>query len=205
APPAPNVGPFTATQATQGKEVYAKACAPCHGATLAGSSGPPLAGKAFEASWSHPQVTLDDLLFIQRTTMPPRASKSVSPEDHAAVFGYVLEMNGYTAGTTAAKPGEPGLLKPPRWVAAWPTVGPGSGAENVVSGPGPRPREFVGAEAGAVPGSGGPDQAALTAAARSTDWLHYTHDYAGTRFSPLSEIDATNARRLAPWCVFQVG
>jgi PQQ-dependent dehydrogenase (methanol/ethanol family) len=201
-----DAGPFNATQASQGKIVYARACASCHGVALTGGSAPPLKGREFEASWSHPQVTLDDLLFIQRTTMPPRASRSVSPEDHEAVFAYILEMNGYEAGTTAAKAGAPGLLTPPRWVAAWPTIASGLAVDNTpLPGPGPGPPEFVAADAGATPGSGGPDQATLTAAAGSTDWLHYTHDYAGTRFSPLSEIDGTNARRLAPACVFQVG
>jgi alcohol dehydrogenase (cytochrome c) len=33
----------------------------------------------------------------------------------------------------------------------------------------------------------------------------HTHDYSGTRFSPLAEINATNAARLAPACIFQVG
>ena len=45
----------------------------------------------------------------------------------------------------------------------------------------------------------------MNAAAQSTDWLFHTHDYAGTRFSPLQEINTTTAARLAPACIFQVG
>ena len=60
-------------------------------------------------------------------------------------------------------------------------------------------------DAGAVPGSNGPDHEALRGAARSTDWLMHTHDYAGTRFSPLDRINTANVSRLAPACIFQVG
>jgi alcohol dehydrogenase (cytochrome c) len=60
-------------------------------------------------------------------------------------------------------------------------------------------------EGGAAPGSNGPDQAALDAAGDSTDWLIYTHDYAGTRYSPLDQIDTTNASALTPACLFQAG
>jgi len=69
----------------------------------------------------------------------------------------------------------------------------------------PTPPEFIAGSAGAAPAAGGPDQATLTRAAQSTDWLFHTHDYAGTRFSPLQEIDATSAARLTPTCLFQVG
>ena len=193
-----STGPFTPAQAERGKAVFEQTCAACHGATLTGGSAPPLTGPKFEASWAHPQVTLDDLLFLQRTTMPPRASSAISAEDHAAVFAYVLQMNGYRAGTTAAKPGAPELQQPPRWVASAPPPSRPDAGEAAAL-------DRVAGDEGARPGSNGPDQAALTGAAASTDWLLYTHDYAGTRYSPLAQIDATNAARLVPACVFQLG
>jgi alcohol dehydrogenase (cytochrome c) len=198
-PPSASDRPFTAAQAARGKAVFAQSCAACHGATLTGGSAPPLSGPRFEASWNHPQMTLDDLLFIQRTTMPPKASGALSAEDHAAVFAYILEMNGYQAGTTAAKPGAPQLKQPPRWAER------SRAAASSVAGAEAAAPEFIAGDASALPGSAGPDQAALTEAAGSTDWLHYTHDYAGTRYSPLTEIDTTNAARLVPACLFQVG
>ena len=115
-------GPFTPEQAARGQAVYARSCSACHGATLTGGSAPPLTGPAFEASWSDPRVTLDDIFFIQRTTMPPRASATVSPDDHAAVFAYLLQVNGYAAGTTPVSAGAPGLVRPPRWAAAAPAA-----------------------------------------------------------------------------------
>ena len=72
----------------------------CHGATLTGGTAPPLTGPAFEASWSDPRVTLADVFFIARTTMPPRASNSLSAQDHAAVFAYILKTNGFPPGAT---------------------------------------------------------------------------------------------------------
>jgi alcohol dehydrogenase (cytochrome c) len=188
------VGPFTREQAVQGRRLYEKTCAACHGAELTGGAAPPLSGSRFEGSWSHPQVTLDDLLFLQTTTMPPRAASTLSADDHAAVFAYVLERNGYGAGTTAARAGTSALKKAPRWSAA-------AAAKAAAAAP----QEFVPAEEGAVPGTSGPDQAALDAAEDSGEWLVYTHDYRGTRHSPLKQVDATNAGRLVPACVFQVG
>src|SRR5437868_484876 len=75
---------FTDAQATAGETVYRTSCASCHGASLAGGSAPPLAGPRFAASWNDPRVTLDDLFFVLRTTMPPRASNALSAADHAA-------------------------------------------------------------------------------------------------------------------------
>src|SRR5258707_1202763 len=65
--------------------------------------------------------------------------------------------------------------------------------------------QSIAGAAGAAPAATGPDQATLNAAALSTDWLFHSHDYGGTRFSPLRDINASNAGRLAPVCMFQMG
>jgi len=184
---------FTETQATRGEAVYRSSCASCHGASLSGGSAPSLVGQRFEASWGDPRVTLDDLFFIQRTTMPPRASGSVSPQDHAAVFAYLLKSNGFTAGATPLTV-DSSQLKQARLRGGTTAAAPAR------SGP-----AFIPGAAGALAASSGPDQAALTTSARSTDWLMHGHDYAGTRFSPLDQINTSNAARLAPACLFQVG
>src|SRR5947207_565340 len=81
-----------------------------------------------------------------------------------------------------------------------------SGAQAPTDAPArPAAPEFIAGAAAAAPAASGPDQAALTRASQSTDWLFHTHDYGGTRFSPLQQIDATTAARLAPACLFQVG
>jgi alcohol dehydrogenase (cytochrome c) len=190
-------GPFTAAQAARGKVVYERSCAACHGTALAGAAAPALVGPSFQARWRHRDATVDDLFYLTRTTMPPRALGTVPAEDHAAAVAYILEANGYEPGTTVMAVGAPGLKQKFAWAGKYVsmTAEPGTHA-----GP-----DVVAGDPGAVPGTNGPDQAALTGAAQSTDWLVHTHDYAGTRFSPLDRINTTNAARLAPACMFQVG
>ena len=182
---------YTDAQATAGEALYRQSCSGCHGATLIGGTAPPLAGPAFETSWSDPRVTLADAFFIARTTMPPRASNTLTAQDHAAVFAYILKMNGFPAGAT--------LLTA--------TSEPLESAHVAIASPAARSAapEFIPGSAAAAPASSGPDQATLTGASQSTDWLVHTHDYGGTRFSPLQEVNATTAPRLAPTCLFQVG
>jgi alcohol dehydrogenase (cytochrome c) len=203
--PAPEgSGIFTAAQVARGKAAYAEGCASCHGAALEGGAAPSLVGAQFERSWEHPKVTLDDMFFLQRTTMPPRGTATISPEDHAAIFAYVLSMNGYEAGSNAVSPGAPALQQAPRW-ARRPSGTPAvvrAGGEGAAD---PALPEFIAGSGGAAPASFGPDQAALTDAERSTDWLLHTHDYAGTRHSPLAQITSSNAAQLGPACLFQVG
>ena len=185
---------FTVAQAKQGQEVYGRACASCHGATLTGGAAPPLAGAAFERSWSDPRVTLDDLFFVLRTTMPPRATNTLSAVERAAVFAYILATNGYPAGQSTLTAESTELRQARLHVTA-------------AAAPPPRtaPPAFIPAASGAAPAPNGPDHAALTKSLQSTDWLLHNHDYAGTRFSPLTEITAENVARLTPVCMFQVG
>ena len=184
---------FTDAQAASGEALYRQSCAGCHGATLTGGAAPPLSGPAFEASWSNPRMTLADIFFIARTTMPPRASSSLTPQDHAAVFAYLLKANGFPSGASALDAVSAQLeatrLRPGG------TAAPERAA----------PPAFIAGAPGAAPATTGPDQATLSRSAQSTDWLFHTHDYAGTRFSPLQEINTTTAARLAPACIFQVG
>ena len=188
---APRAALYTAAQAAAGESVYRQSCAGCHGAALTGGNAPPLTGPAFETSWSDPRVTVADVFFIARTTMPPRASNTLSAVDHAAVFAYVLKMNGFPSG--------------PSPLTA--TSAPLESAHVAIANPATRavPPEFIAGSAGAAPAASGPDQATLTRASQSTDWLFHTHDYAGTRFSPLQEITAASAARLTTACLFQVG
>ena len=198
---------FTDAQAARGEAVYAQSCASCHGVSLTGGTAPPLAGPVFERSWnggtsasvapraddrSDPRVTLDDLFFVLRTTMPPNQANTVPVPDKAAVFAFILKTNGYTAGQTLLTADVPQLKEQHLEVTAALAVRP------------PAPA-FIAGAAGAVPATSGPDQATLNDAAGSTDWLVHNHDYAGTRFSPLDEITADNASRLTPVCAFQMG
>lgn len=196
APPAVAEGPFTEVQAARGKEVYARTCAACHGPGLQGATSIPLVGSSFQARWRHPMLTADDLFYIVRKTMPPQAAGTVPVEDLAAAVAYLLQANGYRPGTTPLAVGAAGLQQPLAWAGKYVSAT----GDTAVAGP-----EVVPGDAGASPGTNGPDQAALDNAVSSKDWLVHTHDYAGTRYSPLSQIDTSNAARLAPACMLQVG
>jgi mono/diheme cytochrome c family protein len=94
APPAPA---FTAEQAAAGKATFAKACASCHLADLAGSDdAPALAGQPFQTMWK--TRSTKELLDYMAGAMPPGGS-TLNAADYAAIVAYVLERNGATAGT----------------------------------------------------------------------------------------------------------
>ncbi|MBZ5658719.1 MAG: PQQ-binding-like beta-propeller repeat protein [Acidobacteriia bacterium] len=203
-------GLYTSAQAEQGKKLYATRCAGCHGAGLGGQSAPPLAGPRFEQNWIS-TTTLDDLFFLMRTTMPLSMSKSLTAEQHAAVFAYVLQQNGYPAGNTPVQPETPQLKTMRVLSRITSSLASGGPAPLYVPGdpkniPPEPPPSFIPGDAKNLPTNGGPTQEQLNAAARSGhDWLYHTHDYSGARFVPLNQIDSTNAKRLQVVCAFQVG
>src|SRR6185295_9969503 len=120
-------------------------------------------------------------------------ASSLSAHDHAAVFAYLLKTNGFPAGQSALDAESPQLEQ--QHLRAASERAPARVA----------PPAFIPGAAGSAPAGTGPDQRTLNAAATSTDWLFHAHDYSGTRFSPLDEINTATAPRLAPACLFQVG
>ena len=209
APATTEDGLYTSAQAEQGKKLYATRCAVSHGADLKGQSAPPLAGQRFERNWIS-TTTLDDLFFLIRTTMPVGMARSLTDDQHAAIFAYLLQQNGYPAGNTPVQPDTP-QLKTMRVLSKLPNSSTGAGpAPSIVVGdpkniaPAPPP-SFIPGDVKNLP-TGGPTQEQLNAAARSGhDWLYHTHDYSGARYAPLNQIDSANAKRLQVVCAFQVG
>lgn len=92
---------YTTAQATQGATVYKSQCAMCHGTTLNNGGAPKLAGPEFLKKWSG--NTADDLHYIMSTTMPQTKPGGLKPEQYINVLAYILQKNGYKAGTTALK------------------------------------------------------------------------------------------------------
>jgi len=185
---------FTDAQAASGEAIYIRTCASCHGRTLGGGSAPALTGPSFARSWRDPRVTLDDLFFVMRTTMPPRQSNALTADERVAVFAYVLSVNGYPAGPSLLTLNTPALRTRSVDIAA--AARAATPAE---------PPAFIAGASTVMPAAGGPDQATLNSAAASTDWLIHNHDYSGTRYSPLDQITRANASHLVPACIFQVG
>jgi PQQ-dependent dehydrogenase (s-GDH family) len=89
---------FTAAQAAAGKAVYNANCAACHGNTMTnGTFAPPLAGEYFKTTWTGKSM---DAFHSKAKAMPPAAPGSLTDETYTNVVAYILETNGYKAGTT---------------------------------------------------------------------------------------------------------
>ncbi len=185
-------GLYTADQAGRGQAVYAQRCSQCHGADLSGASAPALAGVSFARTWGRPRLTLDDLYYVLRTTMPKDAPGSLERRDYLAVLAYVLRRNGYPAGRQELS-GEQNHLRSVQL----------AGADTSSDSAARRPTELLTHRS---PTLSTPTQGELdTADANGRDWLYATHDYSGQRYSPLDEITSRAAPQLRPVCVYQVG
>ena len=194
---------FTAEQVVQGKMLYAENCAECHGETLQGGTAGPLTGQAFAESWrssgmqgdwAKGQLTVDDLDFIIRTTMPKGRPGSLKAGEYTEVLSYILRQNGYATGSTPLRAGSPRMSQ---------TLLHFGVAQELAAAP---PPLRVQGDPAAVPKGGGPTQEELNRAAASTrDWLYVTHDYSGARYVDLDQINTQNAGKLRPACVYQVG
>lgn len=92
-------GVYTEEQAQQGKAIYTKQCAMCHGDALQGM-GPnaPLAGDAFLKKWNG--QTMADLFSKTITTMPAIQPGSLTPAQTAQVLSYILAQNKFQSGKT---------------------------------------------------------------------------------------------------------
>lgn len=194
---------FTAQQVIRGKILYGANCAECHGETLQGGSAGALSGQAFadswkssgmQGNWAEGQLTVDDLDFIIRTTMPKGRPHSLKAEEYTEVLSYILRQNGYATGSTPLRAGSPGMKETPLHFGVAPELAFA-----------PPPLRVEG-DPVAVPKGGGPTQEELNRAADSTqDWLYVTHDYSGARYVALDQINTINAGQLRPVCVYQIG
>lgn len=181
---------YTPGQAAAGRKVYGAYCANCHGAELEGGVGPSLAGARFLHDWSDKGTR--HLFETLRRTMPKPASGSLSDSAYVDVFAYVLSRNGVPAG-------------------AAPLEGTASRLDSIDltalpagAGPAPTPPPAFIAGSRALPEGTGPGPEALTRP-DSGDWLYHTGSYAGTRYSPLSQITTSNVSRLGVVCAYQMG
>jgi mono/diheme cytochrome c family protein/ABC-type amino acid transport substrate-binding protein len=90
---------FTAAQAKDGMQKYSDNCAQCHGDRLEGVSGPALTGKLFASDKAN--LSVGDILTFIAVNMPATQPGSLPPDDYVQVMAYILQQNGYPAGTTA--------------------------------------------------------------------------------------------------------
>jgi len=92
-------GVFTTDQAELGRAALSQnGCNGCHGADLTGAKGPALKGDRFVTEWENGSV---NRLFLKiRETMPPLNAQQVTPAAKLDIVAYLLQVNGFPAGST---------------------------------------------------------------------------------------------------------
>jgi len=91
-------GVYTTAQAERGRQAYTRHCSRCHGEDLGGRRDYPLSGERFMDHWE--AHTLEHLFVLIRDSMPPDGTNAVDPNDKRDIVAYLLQQNGFPAGTT---------------------------------------------------------------------------------------------------------
>jgi mono/diheme cytochrome c family protein len=112
-------GIYTKEQAERGRATYDIECASCHGDRLEGGESPPLTGERFLASWGRPNLTLDDLYYTIRKTMPKEGPGTLTRQEYTDVVAYLLQQNGFAPGDKELTP-DPVVMKAVRFEAPAP-------------------------------------------------------------------------------------
>jgi alcohol dehydrogenase (cytochrome c) len=126
--------------------------------------------------------------------MPKLAMGSLASDDYTAVFAYLLQRNGWPAGSREFD-GSDTLLRAIRLDRLGPTSRPALEAPEVIVGE---------AKSTSPSGARGPTDAEL-ANPDSPDWPYHNGGYLGTRYSRLTQLSKRNVERLGVACVFQAG
>jgi alcohol dehydrogenase (cytochrome c) len=186
---------FSEDQVAQGRLDYSQHCASCHGTQLQNGGAPTLTGPWFVERWNG--KTLGDFYDYVHQTMPLGEAASLAPATYVDIVAFILAQNGFPTG---AKP----LIKAERDVVLdFPRTSGGGVAVRP-----PAAKVVIGALDGPVtqPSTQGPSQAELDAADSATDtWLMYNKGYRNERYSSLDQINAENAAKMHPVCIFQLG
>ncbi len=91
-----SAGLYSAAQALRGQQIYQNQCADCHGATLEGAVGPPMAGEAFLSAWS--ARPLADLVDKIQKTMPFGEPGRLSRAQATDLTAFIVQSGGFPAG-----------------------------------------------------------------------------------------------------------
>ena len=187
---------FSSSQVSQGRWEYSQKCAVCHGAQLQGGGAPALKGREFVAQWNG--KLLKSFYNYVHTNMP-LGHGELNSQEYADIVAYVLAQNGLPAGNEKLTPKSAMDRALDLSTAATTGSASASAPPGVVK---------IGELYGKLsqPTTSGPTQAELDAAdASTTDWLMYNKGYRGERYSTLKQINLSNAGKLRPVCMFQLG
>jgi len=186
---------YTREQALSGRVLYGEKCGACHGAHLEGRPAPALSGPAFQRRWMNGDRKVSDLYTKIQQTMPSGAPGSLSGEQYFNLITLILAQNGYRPGADPLAISDIGTV-----MSAPPEAGPVSLDEPGVP-LGPFPQAPIGS---GIASTTVPDDAEL-ARADDAAWLMYNKSFTAQRYSGLDQINAGNARKLVPVCLFQPG
>jgi mono/diheme cytochrome c family protein len=100
---------YTQEQATAGAGIYAASCGTCHGNQLEGVAAPALKGDIFGQMATAQNLTVSTLMDVVFSTMPQSDPGSLKPDEYDAVVAYILQQNGYPAGSTPLAKDQPQL------------------------------------------------------------------------------------------------
>jgi len=195
----PPMPAFTQQQVDQGRDIYAKECALCHGIGLEGAAGPAMKGPTYELAWMKGEHTVADFFEVMQRTMPLGAPGKLSEPEALATVAYILANNGYRAGERPLdRAGLAVKLHPPGGAAA---AAPRVASTAPVA---ERPRLPAVTGNAKLATTRVPDEETIRNIAPE-DWLTYNRSYDGTRFSPLDQINRRTAAKLTPVCMAQLG
>lgn len=113
---------YSNAQATRGQQLYQTQCVSCHGASLEGVVGPPLAGDGFLSAWS--ARSLADLVNKIAQTMPP--SGGIARPQAIDLAAFILRGGKYAAGQAELTAAELGQIAFPTRAAVATSASPSS-------------------------------------------------------------------------------
>ncbi|HEU0195737.1 MAG TPA: c-type cytochrome [Nevskiaceae bacterium] len=90
---------YTAAQASAGHKTFEDNCSQCHGDHLQGFVGPALTGVHFAPPKANFHVK--DIFAIVSKNMPATQPGSLTHQQYVEVMSFLLQQNGYPAGSTA--------------------------------------------------------------------------------------------------------
>lgn len=94
-------GVYTNEQAARGKELFLKNCSVCHMEDLKSGEAPALVGEEFLSHWE--DMTVDDLFFRVRLTMPQDSPGSLPRPVYLDIITFMMQSNRFPAGTEELK------------------------------------------------------------------------------------------------------
>src|ERR1700681_1104458 len=193
-------GHYTGTQAAAGATVYSATCQQCHGVNLQGQSGPGLVGAAFPkyVGTSGTAATLED--FIARQ-MPADKPGSLTQQQYLDVTAFLLARNGYPPGNV---PLTKSTLAEVALVGGTGATAPkGASTNEIVRAAAPKNHVYAKVPAGA---NVAVSDAMMTGAASDrANWVLTGRTYDNQRYSPLTQVDASNVTSLHLVGIAQTG